>query len=93
LSALPDMEAKTAKERLEIMHTDLCGAISMESLHGHNDMLLFVDDFTRKAFPYFLKTKEEAKSKFLISKVLVENETGLKIKVLRSDNGTEYVSK
>jgi hypothetical protein len=86
-------KAKRAKERLEIVHTDLCGPMSVESLHGHNYMLLFMDDFTRKVFPYFLKTKDEVKSKFLIFKVLVENETGLKIKVLQSDNGTEYVNK
>jgi transposase InsO family protein len=86
-------KAKRAKERLEIVHTDLCGPMSVESLHGHNYVLLFMDDFTRKVFPYFLKTKDEVKSKFLIFKALVENETGLKIKVLWSDNGTEYVNK
>jgi hypothetical protein len=57
--------------------------MSVESLHGHNYMLLFVDDFTRKEFPYFLKIKDDVKSKFLIFKALVENETGLKIKGLQ----------
>jgi hypothetical protein len=46
-------KAKRAKKRLEIVHTDLYGPMSMESLHEHNYMLFFVDDFARKAFLIF----------------------------------------
>jgi len=40
-----------------------------------------------------LKAKGEAFEKFKQYKALVENEIGQKIKVLRSDNGGEFVSK
>jgi len=40
-----------------------------------------------------LKAKGEAFEKFKQYKVLVENQIGHKIKVLRSDNGGEFVSK
>ena len=39
---------------------------------------------------YLLKSKDEVFETFLIWKKMVENQPGRKIKVLRSDNGTEY---
>jgi hypothetical protein len=52
----------------------------------------FIDDFSCKTCMYFLKTKDEVFSRFHYFKALVENQTGKKIKVLRSDNGGEYTS-
>ena len=52
----------------------------------------FIDDFSRKTWIYFLKGKDEGFNKFQEFKALVENLTGRKIKVLRSDNGGEYTS-
>ena len=39
---------------------------------------------------YTLKSKDEVFETFLVWKKMVENQTGRKIKVLRSDNETEY---
>jgi transposase InsO family protein len=41
---------------------------------------------------YFLKAKDEVFNKFQEFKALVENLSGRKIKILRSDNGGEYPS-
>jgi transposase InsO family protein len=38
----------------------------------------------------FLKNKSEAFAKFKIWKTEVENQTGMKIKCFRTNNGTEY---
>lgn len=40
-----------------------------------------------------MKTKDEVFDRFREFKALVENATGKKIKVLRSDNGGEYINK
>jgi transposase InsO family protein len=40
-----------------------------------------------------MKTKNEVTSKFIEFKALVENQMGKKIKILRSDNGGEYVNR
>ena len=53
--------------------------------------MTFTDDFSRKTWIYFLK-KDEAFKWFRTFKALVENQTEKKIKVLRTDNGTEYES-
>ena len=55
--------------------------------------MLFIDDFTRMTWVYFLKEKSEAFNKFKAFKILVENEIEAKIKCLRSYNGGEFTSK
>ena len=63
------------------------------SLGGSQYFLTFIDDFTRKTWVYFLKNKSEVFEKFQNFKALVENQSGLHIKVLRTDRGGEYISK
>ena len=50
----------------------------------------FIDDYSRKTWVYFLKNKSEAFAKFKVWKAEVKNQTGRKIKCLRTNNGTEY---
>jgi transposase InsO family protein len=67
--------------------------VSMESVSGFKYFVLFIDDYSRETWIYFLKAKDEVFDKFQESKALVENQTGRKIRVLRSNNGGEYTSK
>lgn len=80
------------KEILELIHYDLCGPMSVPSLNGCLYYVIFVDDYCRRTWIYFLKQKEssEVLSKFKEFKALVENQSGKKIKNLRSYNGGEY---
>ncbi|KAG7551025.1 Zinc finger CCHC-type [Arabidopsis thaliana x Arabidopsis arenosa] len=78
---------------LERVHSDLMGPTRTPSYSGYHYMLLFVDDFSRYTWVYFVKEKSEVFSKFLEFKVTVEGELGQKIKTLRTDNGGEFMSK
>ena len=49
-----------------------------------------MDDYSHKTSIYFLKRKDEVLKCFRSFKALVENQTGKKIKILSTDNGTEY---
>jgi hypothetical protein len=80
-----------AKEILELVHSDVCGAMSEKSISGYRYFLTFIDDKTRKTFVYFLKSKDELVCKFEEFTALVERQTGKRLKILRSDNGKEYV--
>jgi hypothetical protein len=60
---------------------------------GARYFVTFIDDFSRKTHVYILKVKGEVFDKFKAYKALVENQTGMKIKTLRSDNGGEFVQK
>jgi transposase InsO family protein len=55
--------------------------------------LTFIHDHSRKTWIYFLKAKSEVFKRFQEFKVLVENQRGKGIKVLRSDTGGEYASR
>ncbi|KAG7532793.1 Reverse transcriptase RNA-dependent DNA polymerase [Arabidopsis thaliana x Arabidopsis arenosa] len=82
------------KERLEYVHSDLWGAPSVPlSLSKCQYFISFIDDYTRKVWVYFLKFKDEAFEKFVEWVSLVENQTGLKLKTLRTDNRLEYCNK
>lgn len=81
-----------AKEVLELIHLDICGPISPITISGKIYVLCFIDDFSRKAWAYFLKEKSEAFDYFKIFKKKVETETGKKIKCLKTDRGGEYTS-
>lgn len=48
-----------ASEKLKLIHADLCGPITPTSHSGKKYMLVFVDDFSRKTWIYFLSNKAE----------------------------------
>uniref|UniRef100_A0A2N9GEX0 Integrase catalytic domain-containing protein n=1 Tax=Fagus sylvatica TaxID=28930 RepID=A0A2N9GEX0_FAGSY len=75
---------------LDYVHSDIWGPVRTPSKGGTQYFMSFIDDYSRKAWVYFLKNKSEAFAKFKIWKAEVENQTGRKIKCLRTDNGTEY---
>ncbi len=75
------------------MHSDVCGPMKT-TFHGRaRYFVTFIDDFLRKTDVYLLRAKGEVFDKFKEYKALVENQIGMKIKTLRSDNGREFVSK
>ena len=90
--SFPKESSSRARRPLELIHTDVCGPIKPGSLGNSNYFLLFIDDFSRKTWVYFLKQKSEVFENFKKFKALVEKETGLEIKAMRSDRGGEFTS-
>ncbi|CAM8965989.1 unnamed protein product [Rhodiola kirilowii] len=81
-----------ATKRLQLVHADLCGPISPPSYSKKRYALVFVDDFSRKGWIYFLCEKNEAFTLFKSFKIMVEKETGAAISCLRTDRGGEFTS-
>lgn len=77
---------------LELIHADLCGPMNTISLGGSRYFLLFTDDFSRMSWVYFLENKSEAFGRFEKFKALVEKQSDLLIKTLRTGRGGEFVS-
>jgi transposase InsO family protein len=71
----------------------MCGPMPSSSINGYVYYVSFIDDYSRKTWVYFLKSKEEVFNKFKEFKALIDNLSERKIKILRSDNGGEYTSK
>ena len=60
------------------------------SLSGSRYYIAFIDDFNRMCWVYFMKFKSETADVFWKFKNWIENQSGLKIKTSRLDNGIEY---
>lgn len=84
--------ATRATEVLGLIHSDVCGPMREGSISGHRYFLTFIDDLTRKTFIYFMKQKSEVFELFKDFKSFVEKQTGCKVKILRTDNGKEFVN-
>jgi hypothetical protein len=82
----------TTKEILEYVHADLWGSSHKKYLCGASCMLTITDDYSRKVWPYFLKHKYEAFDAFRKWKFMIEKKTEKKVKLLCTDNGTEFCS-
>ncbi|CAL8151775.1 unnamed protein product [Prunus armeniaca] len=75
----------------ELIHSDLWGA-PIESHDGYKYFVTFVDDLSRAIWLYLLKSKKEVVSCFKDFHKLIVNQFNSQIKVLRSDNGTEFMT-
>lgn len=86
-------KSERQKTLLELVHSDVCGPMRIESLGKSRFFVTFIDDYSRWCVVYMLKSKSEVFSAFKEFKAHAENQTGRKIKCLQSDNGTEYTSR
>ncbi|CAD7012038.1 unnamed protein product [Ceratitis capitata] len=89
----PKVSENRAEKMCEVIHTDVCGPINIKSLGGSRYFVTFIDDMSRYICVYFMKSRDEVFSKFKMFKEIVEKQNNCKIKVLRSDNGREYLSR
>jgi transposase InsO family protein len=80
-----------AKAPLELVHADICGPTRTPSLNNKRYFLLFINDFSRMIWIYFLNNKSDAFSVFLQFKALIEKQSGCQIKTLRTDRGGEFI--
>ncbi|GJR57687.1 putative RNA-directed DNA polymerase [Tanacetum coccineum] len=78
---------------LFMMHMDLFGPTFVSSLMHKKYCLVVTDDYSRFSWVFFLKTKDET-SEILKNFIKeIENLVDKKVKIIRSDNGTEFKNK
>ena len=82
-----------ATKPLEIIHSDLAGPLK-PSIDGHVYYITFIDDFTHYVFVRGLTTKSasDIADVFKRFEAGAERVFGERIKILRTDGGTEYKS-
>ena len=78
---------------LELVHSDVCGPMKTPSIGGTRYFITFIDDFPRNIWVYVLKSKNKVLARFKEWKTLVKRQSEHVVKFLKTDNGTEYVSK
>jgi transposase InsO family protein len=80
----------TSSRPLKLLHMDLFGPITYISVGGNKYGLVIVDDFSRFTWVFFLHDKSKVQG--IVKKFIrrAQNEFELKIKNVRSDNGSEF---
>lgn len=91
-SHFPTSSSKRSEELLGLVHSDVCGKMSAQSLSGVEYFLTFIDDTSHYVWMYILKRKDQVFEKFLEWKAQVDKSSGRKLETLRTDNGGEFTS-
>lgn len=84
--------SRSAKSKLELVHSDLCGPMSSKSLGGARYFMILVDDFTRFTYVAFIKKKSDTLQEFQYFVALVLKQGYGAVQRLRTDKGTEYMN-
>ncbi|CAI7886197.1 unnamed protein product [Closterium sp. NIES-53] len=80
------------KAPLALVHMDVVGPTRAPSLSGSRYFLTIVDDHTRAVWVYPLKNKGEVAAAVLKEWMpRAQRESGHKVKVIRTDNGGEFI--
>lgn len=88
----PAKASHRATDRIHRIHSDVC-EMPARSYGGAKYFVTFVDDHTRYTRVYCIAQKSDVLACWRKFKALVENQCGTSIKVLRSDNGREYINR
>ena len=80
-----------AKEQLELVHSDLCGPMTIQTRGGFEYFITFIDDYSRYGYIYLMRRKSEAFEKFKEYRTKMEKRLNKCLKTLRSDRGGEYI--
>ncbi|CAN6557534.1 unnamed protein product [Malus baccata var. baccata] len=75
----------------ELVHSDVWGPSHVSTLSGIKWFVTFVDDCTRMTWIYVMKNKSDVGMVFRSFSQMVATQYSSVIKVLRSDNGGEYI--
>jgi len=77
---------------LSYVHTDVWGPTKMISIRDNHYLVSFIDNVSRRCWVYTIRHKGNVLELFVERKKNMEKNTGMKIKVLRSDNVGDYTN-
>ncbi|GJV54056.1 retrovirus-related pol polyprotein from transposon TNT 1-94 [Tanacetum coccineum] len=82
----------TNEEKLNILHTDLCGPMHVESINGKKYILVIVDDYLRFTWFKFLRSKDETREVIIKCLKQIQFRLNATVKNVRTNNRTEFVN-
>ncbi|GJX78428.1 retrovirus-related pol polyprotein from transposon TNT 1-94 [Tanacetum coccineum] len=86
----PPEPVPNSKQRLHLLHMDLCGPMKVESINGKRYVLVIVDDYSRYTWVHCLRTKDEVPEeiKTFLKKITVLLQAP--VIIVRTDNGSKF---
>nr|GEY51558.1 putative ribonuclease H-like domain-containing protein [Tanacetum cinerariifolium] len=86
----PPKPVPNSRQRLHLLHMDLCGPIRIASINGKRYVLVIMDDYSRYTWVHFLKSKDETPEviKTFLTRITVLLQSP--VIIIRTDNGTKF---
>nr|GEX41178.1 retrovirus-related Pol polyprotein from transposon TNT 1-94 [Tanacetum cinerariifolium] len=86
----PPKPVPNSRQRLHLLHTDLCGLMRIASINGKRYVLVIVDDYSRYTWVNFLRSKDEAPEviKMFLKRITIFLQSP--VIIIRTDNGTKF---
>ncbi|GJT71032.1 retrovirus-related pol polyprotein from transposon TNT 1-94 [Tanacetum coccineum] len=86
----PPKPVPNSKQRLHLLHMDLCGPMRVESINGKRYVMVIMDDYSCYTWVHFLRSKDKAleEIKTFLKKITVLLQA--LVIIVRTDNGTEF---
>ena len=84
-------QGNRATKQLGLVHTNVCGPMSVQAKGGYEYFITFTNDYLGYRYVYLMLHKSKAFEKFREYKIEVEKQLGIYIKKLWSNRGCEYL--
>nr|GFA46464.1 retrovirus-related Pol polyprotein from transposon TNT 1-94 [Tanacetum cinerariifolium] len=86
----PPKPVPNLRQRLHLLHMDLCGPMRITSINGKRYILVIVDDYSRYTWVHFLRSKDEAPVVIITFLKRITVLLQSPVVIIRTDNGTEF---
>nr|GEX21387.1 integrase, catalytic region, zinc finger, CCHC-type, peptidase aspartic, catalytic [Tanacetum cinerariifolium] len=86
----PPKPVPNSRQRLHLLHMNLCGPMRIASINGKRYVLVIVEDYSRYTWVHFLRSKDEAPKviKTFLKRITVLLQSP--VIIIRTDNGIEF---
>nr|GFA55401.1 retrovirus-related Pol polyprotein from transposon TNT 1-94 [Tanacetum cinerariifolium] len=86
----PPKPVLNSRQRLHLLHMDLCGPMRIASINAKRYILVIVDDYSRYTWVHFLRSKHEAPEVIITFLKRITILLQSLVIIIRTDNGTEF---
>nr|GEU63386.1 retrovirus-related Pol polyprotein from transposon TNT 1-94 [Tanacetum cinerariifolium] len=86
----PPKPVPNSRQRLHLLHMDLCRPMRIASINGKRYVLVIVDDYSRYMWVHFLRSKYEAPEVIITFLKRITVLLQSPVIIIRTDNGTEF---
>nr|GFB02305.1 retrovirus-related Pol polyprotein from transposon TNT 1-94 [Tanacetum cinerariifolium] len=86
----PPKPVPNSRQRLHLLHMDLCGPMRIASINGKRYILVIVDDYSRYTWLHFIRSKDEAPEVIITFLKRITVLLQSHVIIIRTDNGIEF---
>nr|GFC19730.1 putative ribonuclease H-like domain-containing protein [Tanacetum cinerariifolium] len=86
----PPKPVPNSRQRLHLLHMDLCGPMRIASINRKRYILVIVDNYSRYTWVHFLRSKDKAPEVIITFLKRITVLLQSPVIIIRTDNGTEF---